>query len=446
MALEQTFLCVDLKSFYASVECVERGLDAMTTDLVVADPERTDKTICLAVSPSLKAKGVRNRCRVFEIPKNLDYIMATPRMQLYIDYSARIYSIYLKYIAPRDIHVYSIDEVFMDVTHYLDMYGMTAQQLGTAISRDILKTVGITASCGIGSNLYLAKVAMDITAKHAQPNDEGVRIGVLTEESYRRELWDHKPLTDFWRVGAGTVERLKHVGIFTMGDIARASIRQEDMLYKLFGVDAELLIDHAWGVEPCTMEDIKNYKSQTNCLTSGQVLQCAYPADKARIVVREMTEFLVLDLVKKGLGTDSLTLHVGYDKESSEQSNYRGEMHRDYYGRTVPKPAHGTANLGSVTNSSKRIVDAVLELYDRIVNPALMVRRMNISANRVVDMVYEQYDLFTDPVALEKERRIQNAMLDIKKKFGKNAILKGTDLEEGATAIERNRQIGGHKA
>jgi len=446
MALERTYLCVDLKSFYASVECVERGLDAMTTNLVVADPERTEKTICLAVSPSLKAKGVKNRCRVFEIPKNLKYIMAPPRMQLYIDYSARIYSIYLKYVAPRDIHVYSIDEVFMDVTHYLGMYGMSAQQLGTMISKDIFASVGITASCGIGSNLYLAKVAMDITAKHTEPNNDGVRVGILTEESYRRTLWNHTPLTDFWRVGAGTVERLKHVGIFTMGDIARASLYQEEMLYKLFGVDAELLIDHAWGVEPCTMEDIKRYKPQTNCLTSGQVLQCAYSADKAKIVVREMTELLVLDLVDKGLGTDSVTLHVGYDREGAVQSNYQGELHRDYYGRSVPKPAHGTVSFDAVTDSGKRIVKAVMELYDQIIDPTLMVRRMNISANRVVEMAYEQFDLFTDPAELEKERKIQHALLDIKKKFGKNAILKGTDLEEGATTIERNRQIGGHKA
>lgn len=419
-AQKYAYICIDLKSFYASVECRERGLDPMKTNLVVADPERTEKTICLAVSPAMKALGVPGRCRVFEIPKHIEYIMATPRMQLYIDYAAEIYGIYLKYIDKDDIHVYSIDEVFMDVTNYLDMYEMTPAQLGQRIMQDVYEQTGITASCGVGTNLYLAKVALDIMAKHS-PN----HIGELDEESYCRKLWDHKPLTDFWRIGAGTTERLRRVGIFTMEGIARAS---EDTLYHLFGVDAELLIDHAWGRETTRMSDIKNYRSKASSISSGQVLGCDCNFEGGKLILKEMIDLLCLELVDKGLVTDSVTIHVRY--------NNRYNM----------KSAHGTAAMTVTTSSARRITSYAINLYERIVDPFTPIHGFNISFNNVVDEAYRQYDLFTDPIDMEKEHKLQQAMLDIKDKFGKNAILKGMDLQEGATTMVRNRQIGGHRS
>lgn len=420
MGQNRTYICIDLKSFYASVECVERKLNPMTTNLVVADPERTEKTICLAVSPAMKAKGVPGRCRVFEIPKNLEYIMAPPRMQLYIDYSAEIYAIYLKYIAKEDIHVYSIDEAFMDVTDYLSMYQMTAKELSVKMMEDVQRATGITASCGIGTNLYLAKIALDITAKHAEDH-----IGILDEEAYRKTLWNHRPLTDFWRIGAGNAKRLERMGIYTMGEAAQAD---EKALYKTFGVDAELLIDHAWGRETTTIADIKAYKPKTNSISGGQVLACDYTFEKGRLAVKEMADLLCLELVEKGLVTNSITLHAGY-------SNRLGK-----------KPAHGTASMTVTTSSARRIIAETAKLYDRIVDRHEMIRRINLSFNNVVDEVYQQYDLFTDPAELERENRIQKAMLDIKEKFGRNAILKGMNLQEGATTIERNQQIGGHRS
>lgn len=420
MKENRMYVCIDLKSFYASVECRERGLDPMTTNLVVADPDRTEKTICLAVSPAMKALGVPGRCRVFEIPKQIDYIMAPPRMQLYIDYSAEIYAIYLKYIAKEDIHVYSIDEVFMDVTDYLSMYQMTAKELGFTIMQDIYRNTGITASCGIGENLYLAKVALDIAAKHAQDH-----IGMLDEETYRSTLWNHRPLTDFWRVGAGTVKKLERLGIFTMEGIARAD---EDVLYNLFGVDAELLIDHAWGREPTLMADIKAYKSKSNSIGSGQVLGCDCDYEGGKLIVKEMADLLCLELVEKGLVTDSITLHVGYNN------------------RFEKKPAHGTINMTVTTSSAKQVISYALKLYERIMDRHTPIHRFYLSFNHVVDEAYQQYDLFTDPAELEREHKLQKAMLDIKDKFGKNAILKGMNLQEGATTMERNRQIGGHKS
>jgi nucleotidyltransferase/DNA polymerase involved in DNA repair len=420
MQKDRTYVCIDLKSFYASVECRERGLDPMTTNLVVADPERSDKTICLAVSPAMKKLGVPGRCRVFEIPKGIEYIMAPPRMQLYIDYSAEIYAIYLKYISKEDIHVYSIDEVFMDVTDYLAMYQMSAKELSVRIMEDILEHTGITATAGIGTNLYLAKVALDITAKHVEDH-----IGILDEESYCKTLWNHKPLTDFWRIGKGIANRLEQSGIRTIGEIAHAD---EDMLYRMFGVDAELLIDHAWGRESTTMQDIKSYRPKTNSLSSGQVLECDYTFEKGKLVVKEMADLLCLELVEKGLVTDSITLHVGYSN------------------RLEKKPAHGTIGLRNSTSSARQIIAATEKLYCQIVDPYTSVRRMTVTFNQVVDEQYQQYDLFTDPAELEREHRMQEAILDIKEKFGKNAILKGIDLQAGATTMERNRQIGGHKS
>lgn len=416
----RTYICIDLKSFYASVECVERRLDPMTTNLVVADPERTEKTICLAVSPAMKAKGVPGRCRVFQIPKSIEYIMAPPRMQLYIDYSANIYAIYLKYIAKEDIHVYSIDEVFMDVTDYLTMYQMTAKELSIRIMEDVLRSTGITATCGIGTNLYLAKIALDITAKHVEDH-----IGILDEETYRRTLWNHRPLADFWRVGAGIARSLERVGICTMGEIAQA---EESLLYRLFGIDAELLIDHAWGRETTTIADIKAYRPKESSVTSGQVLGCDYSFEKGRLVVKEMVDLLCLELVDKGLVTDSVTLHVGYSN------------------RVAQKSAHGTVAMTVTTSSAKKIIPCVVELYERIVDRYLPIHRVNLSFNHVVDERYQQYDLFTDPAELEREHRMQKAMLDIKEKYGKNAILKGMNLQKGATTMERNRQIGGHRS
>ncbi len=420
MGKQRTYLCIDLKSFYASVECAERGLDPFAARLVVADPQRTQKTICLAVSPAMKALGIRNRCRVFEIPKNVDYIMAQPRMQKYIDVSADIYGIYLKYIAKEDIHVYSIDEVFMDVTDYLGMYRMNAKELAGTIMQNVYDTTGITAACGIGTNLYLAKVALDITAKHVKGN-----ISYLDEDMYRGTLWSYKPLTDFWRVGSGTAKRLARYGMYTMKDIAMA---KEETLYNLLGVDAELLIDHAWGREPVTIAEIKQYKPKHQSLTSGQVLGCAASFEEGRLIVKEMADLLCLDMVDKGLATDSVSLYIGYENRLEHQ------------------PSHGTATLPIVTSSARTVLPQIEKLYEKIARGNGGIRRVNISCNNVVDEAYQQYDLFCDPAELERERRVQKAMLDIKKKFGKNAILKGMNLEEGATTMERNRQIGGHKS
>ena len=479
MSKERSYIAIDLKSFYASVECVERGLDPLTTNLVVADASRTNKTICLAVSPSLKSYGIPGRARLFEVVRvagqqKLDYITAPPRMALYIDYSAKIYETYLKYIAPEDIYSYSIDEVFIDATDYLNVYNVTPHQLAKKLIKHVYKETGITATAGIGTNLYLCKIAMDIVAKHIEADEDGVRIAQLDEMSYRRKLWNHRPITDFWRVGRGYARKLEQNGIYTMGDVARCSIGKpneyynEALLYKMFGINAELLIDHAWGWEPRTIEDIKAYKPSTNSLGSGQVLHCPYTIEKAKLVVREMTDLLVLDLVDKGLVTDQIVLTIGYDIENltdpGRSSRYKGEITTDHYGRKIPKHAHGTANLDRQTSSTMLIMNAVTELYDRIVDKNLLVRRITISANHIVDESsvtkkdsFEQLNLFVDyeeqqqkqaeeDAALEREKNMQKAMLSIKKKFGKNAILKGMNLEEGATAKDRNSQIGGHKA
>ena len=499
---QRTYIAIDLKSFYASVECVDRGLDPLSTNLVVADVSRTEKTICLAVSPSLKAYGIGGRARLFEVVQKvreinnerkrqagwkmtgksyhdpdlkahpdleLDYIAAPPRMAHYIEVSTKVYQTYLKYIAPEDIHVYSIDEVFMDVTAYLHSYKLTAHELTMKIIRDVLATTGITATAGIGTNMYLAKVAMDIVAKKMPADKDGVRIAELDEMSYRRELWDYRPLTKFWRVGRGIAEKLAVYGIDTMGKLARLSIQNEGLLYRLFGVNAELLIDHAWGWEPCTMEAVKAYRPETNSFSSGQVLQEPYTFKKARVVIREMAEGMALDLVSKRLVTDQLVLTVGYDAECLTlpeiSEKYHGEVTTNYYGKTVPKHAHGTFNFERPTSSSRLIMDGATELFDRQVNPDLLIRRLNLTTNHVVseasvsaqDGAPQQLDLFTDYEALEKqrqeeqakldkERRMQEAQLNIKKRFGKNAILRGLNFEEGATAKERNKQIGGHKA
>ncbi|MFU0827572.1 MAG: UmuC domain-containing protein [Lachnoclostridium sp.] len=453
----RTYIAIDLKSFYASVECVERGLNPLTTNLVVADPTRTEKTICLAVSPSLKAYGIPGRARLFEVQQKLseikrrtgqdiEYIIAPPRMARYIQVSTDIYEIYLKYVSPEDIHVYSIDECFMDVTDYLNLYHMSAKELAVAMIHDVLERTGIVAAAGIGTNLYLSKIALDIVAKHADADESGVRIAELDELSYRKLLWNHRPITDFWRIGEGIAKRLEKNGMYTMGDVARTSLTNADLLYRIFGIDAELLIDHAWGYEPCGMKEIKTYKPGTNSISSGQVLQEPYDFKKARIIVQEMTDLLVLELVDKGLVTDSITLTVGYDRSNVDEGNYKGVVTYDRYGRAVPKSAHGTVNLGTTTNSTKKIMAGVLDLYDRIVSKGLKVRRVTLSANNLVEEKYEQLDLFTNPAEQEKERKLQQVMLSIKKKFGNNAILKGIDLEEGATARERNNQIGGHKA
>ena len=413
-------MCIDLKSFYASVECVERGLDPLTTNLAVADPERSEKTICLAISPSMKALGIKNRCRVFQIPKNVEYIMAQPRMKLYIEYSANIYAIYLKYIAKEDIHVYSVDEAFLDVTEYLTMYQMSVRELAVQIIEDIFNDTGITATAGIGTNLYLAKIALDITAKHVKDN-----IGYLDEERYQQILWDHKPLTDFWRVGAGTVKRLSSVGIMTMKDIAHAD---ENLLYRLFGIDAELLIDHAWGRETTLMSDIKSYKSKNTSMSSGQVLPRDYSFEECSLIVKEMVDALCLDMVDKGVVASSLSLMIGFSNEL--------EL----------KPVTGSVTMSSGTNSYRSIVPYVLDLYGRIVQKDKPIRRLSVSCNNLMDEAYEQYDLFTDPAELERDRKLQKAALEIKKRFGNNALVRGMDLQEGGTTIERNRQIGGHKS
>ncbi len=502
------YIAIDLKSFYASVECCERNMDPLRTNLVVADAERTEKTICLAVSPSLKSFGISGRARLFEVVQRVkevnaerlrktprgvfegkscdieelknnpalqvDYHVAPPRMAKYLEESTRIYDIYLKYIAPEDMHVYSIDEVFMDVTHYLGIYKCTPEELARRIIHDVLQNTGITATAGVAPNLYLCKVAMDIVAKHMEPDENGVRVAYLDEMLYRKLLWNHRPLTDFWRVGAGYRKKLEENGLYTMGDIARCSVgktndfHNEELLYKLFGINAELLIDHAWGWEPTTIEDIKAYKPSSNSTSSGQVLQCPYSSDKARIVVMEMTDLLVLDLVDKGLVTDQLVLTVGYDidnlKEDKTGRHYRGEVKLDRYGRRIPKHAHGTANLKKYSSSSRLIIDAVLKLYDEIIDKNLSIRRINVTANHLIrenevkeDNQYEQMSLFTDYGIAEKEKetekellsrekKMQRAILDVKKRYGKNALLRGVDLEEGATTISRNKQIGGHKA
>lgn len=414
------YLCIDLKSFYASVECVERGLDPLTTNLVVADPERSEKTICLAISPSMKALGIKNRCRLFEIPKGVQYLIAPPRMKLYIEYSANIYAIYLKYIAKEDIHVYSIDEAFLDITHYLAMYQMSAKQLAEEIMADIKNATGITATAGIGTNLYLAKIALDIIAKHTKDN-----IGYLDQDLYRKTLWHHKPLTDFWRIGSGTAKTLSSMGIMTMYDIAHAN---EDMLYQKFGIDAELLIDHAWGREPTMMADIKTYKPKSNSMSSGQVLSRDYSFEECQLIIKEMVDALCLDMIDKGLVTSSISLMIGYSNELGL------------------KPVTGTTSMPLSTNSYRTIVPFALELYERIVEKTYPIRRLSVSCNNLVDEAYEQYDLFTNPLELERDRKMQKAALAIKKKFGKNAIVRGMDLQEAATTMERNRQIGGHKS
>ena len=506
--MDKVYIAIDLKSFYASVECFERGLDPLKTNLVVADKSRTEKTICLAVTPSLKAYGISGRARLFEVVEKvkqinaqrrmhapgrkftgssfmdeelkrdpgleLDYIVAPPRMSMYMKYSSMVYNVYLKYIAPEDILVYSIDEVFIDATSYLSFYGLTANELAMKMILDVLSVTGVTATAGIGTNLYLAKIAMDIYAKKMKADENGVRIAALDEMSYRRELWTHRPLTDFWRIGHGYARKLEKNGLYTMGDIARCSLgkpwefHNEDLLYKLFGINAELLIDHAWGWEPVTLEDIRAYRPKSRSLSSGQVLMEPYEVSKARVVAMEMADAMVLDLVEKQLVTDQMVLTIGYDIQNLQNPErlaaYNGKVRMDRYGRRVPEHAHGSVNLGGHTSSTQKIVEAVMQLYDRIADPALLVRRLNVTANNIMleeeaekPVRYEQMDLFTDYEALErqkeaerekkeKEKSLQKAVIGIKKRYGKNAILKGTDLQEGATMRERNSQIGGHKS
>lgn len=496
------YIAIDLKSFYASQECIARGLDPMTTNLVVADTERTEKTICLAVSPAMKAYGIPGRARLFEVLQKVEqinalrmqkapgkvfsgesadavqlqkdpslklaFIAAPPRMARYMECSTKVYEIYLKYIAPEDIHVYSVDEVFIDATPYLRTYGMSAYELAQRMIHEVLDVTGITAAAGIGTNLYLSKVALDIMAKHAQPDQLGVRIAQLDEMEYRRQLWNHRPLTDFWRIGRGYVKKLEAHGLFTMGDIARCSRNHEALLYKLFGINAELLIDHAWGWEPCTIADIKAYKPESNSMGMGQVLHCAYSYEKAKLIVREMTDLLVLDLVDKGLVTDQIVLTVGYDRESLNnpeiRKRYQNQITRDHYGREIPKHAHGSVNLAGPSSSTKEISDAVAGLFERIVSQDLLVRRVNLVANHVIPehrVIKEEMDpqlnLFSDFMeedqkraeieeVKQKEKQRQRTVLGIRKKYGKNAILKGMNFREGATTIDRNKQIGGHKA
>lgn len=493
---QNIYIAIDLKSFYASVECKERGLNPNTTNLVVADSSRTEKTVCLAVSPPLKAYGISGRARLFEVIQKvkvinaarkrkapghiftgastndielknkpeleLDFIIAPPRMAYYIKYSTKIYDIYLKYFAPEDIFAYSIDEVFCDVTHYLKTYNMSARELVTKVIQDVYETTGITATAGIGTNLYLCKVAMDIVAKHVEPDKNGVRIAGLDEMTYRRLLWNHRPITDFWRVGKGYAKKLEKYRIYTMGDIARISVHNEDFLYDLFGVNAELLIDHSWGWESATIESVKAYKPISNSISSGQVLHCPYNYEDTKLIVKEMTELLTLDLVKKNLVTNQMVLEIGYDIDNltipTISELYNGEIDIDRYGRKVPKHAHGTINIDHKTSSTKVIMKAVMELYEKVVNDKLLVRRVNITANNVVNASdekeepYEQINLFADYEGINKqkekernERRIQKAMIDIKNKYGKNAILKGMNLQKEGTTIERNTQIGGHK-
>jgi len=497
----KVYFCIDLKSFYASVECVERGLNPLATNLVVADASRTEKTICLAVSPSLKKYGIPGRARLFEVTQKvrelnalrqmnapkcrftgksyddndlnnnaalaIDFIAAPPRMSHYITFSARIYDIYLKYISPEDMHVYSIDEVFMDVTPYLSYMKLTAEEFARTIVKDVFNTTGITATVGIGTNMYLAKVALDIVAKKAEPDENGARIAQLDEFSYRKKLWEHRPLTDFWRIGRGYSKKLEENGLFTMGDIARCSVGKresrynEELLYKLFGINAELLIDHAWGFEPCGISDVKSYRPENNSVSSGQVLHEPYTFEKGRIIVWEMADVMALNLFSKNLLTDQIVITIGYDIENLKHNTaYKGDITTDYYGRKVPRHAHGTANLGSHTSSGKQITDAAVNLYDKIVEKGLLIRRVTISANHIIDeksfsklKIPQQLDLFTDCKEMEikkaleeKERHIQQALFEIKKKYGKNAVLKGINFEDGATTKSRNEQIGGHRA
>ena len=498
--MKEQYIAIDLKSFYASVECIERGLDPMTTNLVVADSARTEKTICLAVSPSLKSYGVPGRPRLFEVVSKIkevnaarrwsapgrrligatydhrillenpalavDYIVAPPRMALYIEYSTRIYQVYLKYFSPDDIHVYSIDEVFIDATHYLKSYRKNARELAEIVIKDVLNTTGITATVGIGTNMYLSKVAMDIVAKRMKPDEHGARIAELDEMSYRRILWEHRPLTDFWRVGRGYARKLESHGIYTMGDVALTSVHNEDLLYKLFGINAELLIDHAWGWECCTIADIKSYRPMSKSLSSGQVLHCPYTSDGARLIVREMCDALVLDMVDKGVATNQITLTVGYDIDSlkNPEKPYLGEITTDHYGRAIPKHTHGSRNFDLHTSSTEEIMKGMLELYDRIINPSLLIRRINMCVNNLIGekerdkyRETEQLDLFTDYTKRDedeknrsnryaREKSKQNAVIARRKKYGGNAVIRGMSLEEGATAIDRNKQIGGHKA
>ncbi|MBQ3352905.1 DNA methylase [Candidatus Saccharibacteria bacterium] len=448
----KSYIAIDLKSFYASVECVERGLDPLKAKLVVADESRTDKTICLAVSPALKALGIPGRARLYEVKqKARDFIIAPPRMAFYISYSTRIYNIYLKFIAEEDMHVYSIDEVFIDAASYLKNYGLTAKELAQKILKEVYDETGITATAGIGTNLYLAKIAMDILAKHAEPDKNGARIAELDEISYRQKLWGHRPLTDFWRVGRGYARRLEAAGLYTMGDIALCSEKNEDYLYKMFGVNAELLIDHAWGWEPCEIADIRAYRPSTNSFSSGQVLKEPYDFKKAKVVALEMAEEVSLGLLSKKMVTDQVILTVGYDKVSS--AGYDGEKTKDFYGREVPKHAHGTFNLERYTASPKLISEAVAKLFDDKVNPKLKIRRITIDVNRVklekdANKELKQLGLFDEPVdetSFKKERQVEEAILAIKRKYGKNAILKGINFEKGATGRERNAQIGGHR-
>ena len=499
--MEKTYIAIDLKSFYASVECVERKMNPLTTNLVVADISRTSKTICLAISPSLKSYGLKGRARLFEVEQKvkeinkerkkkinyhkfigkssnfielnknqyleLDYVIAEPRMSFYINYSTKVYNTYLKYISPDDIHVYSIDEVFIDATDYLKLYKITAHELARKMIRDVLATTGITATAGIGTNLYLAKVAMDIVAKHISADKDGVRIAELDEMEYRNKLWNHRPLTDFWRVGKGIAKRLEYLELYTMGDIARCSLgnitdkKNEDILYKEFGINAELLIDHAWGYEPCTIKDIKNYKPKINSISTGQVLSTSYNYEKTKLIVKEMTDNLVLELVDKKLVTNQIILTLNYDADNLKK-DYTGEIKEDYYGRKVPAYAHGTISLEKSTSSTKIILEKVIELYERIMNKKLSVKRINIafgnvtSENNIIkNKNYEQLTLFNtkkeisiteNKEELESEKKIQKTILNIKKKYGKNSILKGMNFENGATTIERNNQIGGHKA
>ena len=459
----RTYAAIDLKSFFASVECILRGLDPLKAKLVVADESRTEKTICLAVTPALKAYGIPGRARLFEVNQKvrdvqrrtgekIEFTIAKPQMAKYVEYSTKVYNVYLKYVSAEDIHAYSIDECFLDLTRYLKLYKKTARELVKTIIQDVFATTGITATGGIGTNLYLCKIAMDVMAKHVDADADGVRIAELDEMSYRRQLWSHRPLTSFWQVGRGIAERLENCrlnagrGIYTMGDIARVSVKNPDALYKLFGVNAEILIDHAWGYEPCTIADIKKAKPRNRSTGEGQVLQDPYPFDKARLVVREMVDTVSMTLIAHDLVTNAMVLTVGYDRENVDKGIYRGETVMDVYGRLLPKPAHGTASIGYYTSSQSVIADAVMKLFDRIVDPKLTVRRLNLVAADIVDASHEQYDLFTDVQKQEKEKKRLKAELLIKKRFGKNAIVKGMDLQEGATTIERNGQIGGHRA
>lgn len=496
--MKKVYMCIDLKSFYASVECVERHLDPLTTNLVVADATRTEKTICLAVSPSLKQYEISGRARLFEViqkvkeinqerkrnnkgknlrgkstnaielkkdkTKELDFIIASPRMSYYMEYSAKIYNIYLKYLSPEDIYVYSIDEVFCDITNYLKYDKLSPKELITKIIRDVYQQTGITATAGIGTNLFLAKVAMDVVAKHTTPNEYGVRIAELNEKTFREKLWDYQPITDIWRIGTGIAKRLEKYGMKTLGDIAKCSIENEELLYKLFGVNAELLIDHAWGFEPCTIKSIKEYKPTIKSISSGQVLSCPYDYTKTKLIIREMADLLALDLVSKKLVTNQLVLTIGYDIENitNPKINYKGEVTTDHYGRKIPKHAHGTIHIDHKTSSSKIIRDKMVELYEKIINPNLLIKRINMSAAKVTSLSeeekktkYIQFQLFTntdeqtkklklEEVKEQEERNLQNVILNLKQKYGKNSILKGMNLEAGATTRERNVQIGGH--